>query len=288
MKKIVLSILVITSFVLSICNVYADDIIDFSKKGSIDIVLTEKESNKAINGAMLGVYKVADAKLDNANLVYETSEEVKSCKIDFSKIDDRTITEGMVDCIKNTDTFSTSETTNEKGKVSFTDLDLGLYMVVQINKVKGYSNIDAFLVMIPQVINNKWVYDIDCEPKTDILKLIDISVKKVWNNEGRTNPDKVVIQLIRDELVVDTVTLNDANNWSFVWEDLQSSDKYSVVEVNVPENYEVTYRKDGNDFTVTNTAKLAQTGMLLWKIMAIAGTGLTFLVVGLVMKNKYE
>lgn len=47
--------------------------------------------------------------------------------------------------------------------------------------------------MIPSEIDNKWIYDIESEPKTDIIRTIDLSVKKVWNTTKTNNNDSISI-----------------------------------------------------------------------------------------------
>ena len=93
-------------------------------------------------------------------------------------------------CIENLELSSITKTTNKDGFVKFDNLQLGLYLVKQTNKVEGYSNIDPFLVAIPKEENNMWIYDIKATPKTDVIRLIDIIVEKKWdtiNNTGDLN-----------------------------------------------------------------------------------------------------
>ena len=53
---------------------------------------------------------------------------------------------------------------------------------VQSGSVRGYSDCSPFLVSIPTGEADGWVYDIDATPKTDIVRLIDITVKKIWSD----------------------------------------------------------------------------------------------------------
>ena len=290
MKKIVNSLLLVLSlFAISISRVYADNIIDFSKTGSIDILLTENDSNKPISEIGLTAIQIGKVNVKDNNLVIENVEENDACGVDFTSIEeDYQISEGLANCLYKEGKVIDTKVTDSNGKVSFTNLELGLYLVMQPEQVKGYSKIKAFSVMIPQVINNSWVYDISSEPKTEIKKLVDISITKEWNNEGMENPKEVEIELIRDELVVDLITLNEENNWTYTLEEMEMSDKYSVREVNVPANYTVSYRNEGYNFVVTNTAKLPQTGMVLWKVELMAFVGIVSIITGVLLKKKYE
>lgn len=278
-KYIVIFVLFI---LLGISTVKADsNIVDLSKKGSIHISLSTNDS-EVIKGAEITIYKVGVAKIENANLIFQNVPEIDSCKIEFSNIDDREITNSMIECIQNTNVLKETSITDSKGKVSFTNLDLGLYLVVQTNEIKGYSKIDSYLVMIPKEIDNEWTYDIISTPKTEIYKTIDIKVIKVWNKQNKNNklPESVTIQLLKADEIIDTIELNKDNNWSYTWFDIEKSDKYTVKEINIPNGYTATYKNDNYTFTVTNTDKLPLTGQIKWPITMLSITGLLFIIIG--------
>ena len=100
-----------------------------------------------------------------------------------------------------------------------------------------------------------------------------VSVTKVWNdgnNVGNIRPESVQVQLykvIGDSPVAvgDAVTLNEANSWSYTWNDLPkyagttTPIVYTVDEVAVPDGYtkqSVSRANGTNNWTITN--KLAQ------------------------------
>ena len=179
--------------------------------------------------------------------------------------------------------------------VYFDELDLGLYLVKQTNRVSGFSKIDPFLVMIPSEIDNKWIYDIESEPKTDIIRTIDLSVKKVWNttktnnNDSISLPKSIDIQLLLNDEIIDTVTLSEENNWQYTFSNIEKNDNYVVREVNVPNGYTVTYQKDGNLFIVTNTSSLVHTGQMYWLVGLFLSIGIIFIITSLLYdRNKNE
>lgn len=286
-NKILFSLLV---FFFSLTLVNAEDLditksshtIDFEELGSIKITLTEKEENIAIEGAELGLYHIADAGEKDHNLIFNYTENYKECTADLSDLTIDGLTDKITKCTKDK-TPDYTKTTNEKGKLKFKDLKLGLYLVKQETQVKGYSNIDSYLVMIPKVIDNKWTYDITSEPKTEIYKTMDIKVVKVWNkqNEKTKLPEYVTIALLKNGETIDTVKLNKDNNWTHTWLDIEKSDKYTVEEINIPEGYTATYKNEEYTYIVTNTDKLPQTGQLKWPILILSITGMLFIIVGI-------
>lgn len=281
------------------CNANANELditksshtVDFNKKGNIKITLTEKEDNIAINGAELSLFHIADAKEKDHNLIFEYTKNFTKCSVALDDITVDNLAENFENCLKD-NTATKIEITNKNGKVSYNNLDLGLYLVKQTNKVKGYSNIDSFIVIIPKVENNKWTYSVEAEPKIDIYKTMDVKVIKVWNkqNENTKLPESVKIQLLKGINVIDTVILNKENNWNYVWEDIEKSDKYSVKEIEIPEGYTVSYTNNENTFTVTNTDELPRTGQIYQPIILLSAIGVLFILVGLyeIKKETHE
>ena len=94
-------------------------------------------------------------------------------------------------------------------------------------------------------------------------KEISVTVKKKWVHTGNDNPTEpdITVQLVKDGNVEDSATLNADNGWSHTFEGLDPDATYTVVESNVPENYEPTSDKpvvdeDGNiTITITNKYK---------------------------------
>lgn len=287
-KIILLSILIFYS-----TNIYAleNNTIDFNSKGSIEITLSEKTDNEKIEGAEILLYKVADAKSENHNLVFEYINELKSCNASLNDLETKSKSEDIEKCI-NENINSLKQITDVNGTVKYNDLDLGLYLVKQNNIVKGYSKIDSFLVMIPKITDNKWIYDIKSTPKTDIIRVIDINVKKVWNtstsntNDSIKLPRSIEVELLLNDKVIDTVKLSKDNNWSYTWEDLAKSEEYTIKEINVPKGYTPSYQKDNNTFIVTNTSTLVQTGQMLWIVMLLIITGITFIIISIIYDRK--
>lgn len=287
-KIILLSILIFYS-----TNIYAleNNTIDFNSKGSIEITLSEKTDNEKIEGAEILLYKVADAKSENHNLVFEYVDELKSCNASLNDLETKSKSEDIEKCI-NENINSLKQITDVNGTVKYNDLDLGLYLVKQNNIVKGYSKIDSFLVMTPKITDNKWIYDIKSTPKTDIIRVIDINVKKVWNtstsntNDSIKLPRSIEVELLLNDKVIDTVKLSKDNNWSYTWEDLAKSEEYTIKEINVPKGYTPSYQKDNNTFIVTNTSTLVQTGQMLWIVMLLIITGITFIIISIIYDRK--
>ena len=220
-----------------------------------------------------------------------------------------------------------SAKTNDKGLVSFPtngkSLKAGLYFVLGHRHTQnGYRYDPApFMVMLPGLDkeNNIWVYDVTVNAKFDSSQIpdnpddntIDRKVLKVWADDGheKDRPKEVIVQLLRDGKVYDTVTLNAANNWRYTWTGLNDRYTWTIVEKEL-EGYTVEVTREGITFVVTNTYNeeipdeptptapttpdkpttptkptLPQTGQLWWPVPVLIAAGLLFVVIGLVRRR---
>lgn len=164
---------------------------------------------------------------------------------------------------------------NEENGWTYTWTDLpayGNWSVREASVPDGYESqitVDGEVV----VITNTRVEDI---PKTT-----QITAKKIWS--GGTPADSVTVELLRDGQPEDSVKLGEWNGWEYSWRALSPEYEWTVREVDVPKGYAVSYTVNGEVVTVTNTAKLIQTGQLNWPIPALAASGAALLLLGLIL-----
>lgn len=283
-KKIKFLLIGLIVFSNSTIPVYANTA-DLTKNGSIEITLKEANENM-INGAEITIYHIADAINVNNNLTYSLRNNITGCNVNLDNLTDTDLINQINKCnLDNANKYT--KVTNTNGIVSFNNLKLGLYIIKQTNKVKGYSNIDSFLIAIPTVEDNTWIYDIKSKPKADIYKEIDITIQKKWNSHSKDLPNEVTIELYNDKDLIDSIKLNENNNWTFTFENLKLSDKYNVKEVNIPKGYTPSYKEDNYIFTITNTDTLATTGQIFYPIIIFAILGIILILTGIrIIKNE--
>ena len=85
------------------------------------------------------------------------------------------------------------------------------------------------------------------------IHYVNHTVNKLWENGSESS---VEVQLLQDGTPYGApVELNDANAWTYTWQQLDDSYTWSVVEVNIPEGYQATtvVSPDGLTTTITNT-----------------------------------
>ena len=192
------------------------------------------------------------------------------------------------------DTFVTENTvtavkqvTDMGGMAVWSDLALGVYFVQQTGEVEDFAPCTSFLVSVPNKEGDNYVYEVNATPKTEVTKLIPITIRKVWNTDASTKvADSVTVQLRRKNKVVETAVLNAENNWQVTYADMPESDEYSITEVDVPKGFTATYGQNGYEFTVTNSSTLIQTGQLVWPIPVLAVSGMLLIAVGVSLLQK--
>ena len=89
-----------------------------------------------------------------------------------------------------------------------------------------------------------------------------VTVSKAWednNNQDGKRPESIKVQLYADKAAIgDPVTLNDANNWTYIWKNLDEKNSgneivYTVEEVSSPEGYTVSISGNASEgFTIIN------------------------------------
>ena len=92
------------------------------------------------------------------------------------------------------------------------------------------------------------------DPKPDPGSDVDISVKKVWNDDDSDlRPDSISVQLYRGgKAYGKAVTLSEDNSWKYTWYDMSDDYTWTVGEINVPDGYVSKTSAVGNRWTITN------------------------------------
>ncbi|SCW53670.1 Cna protein B-type domain-containing protein [Ruminococcaceae bacterium YRB3002] len=280
-------------------TLYAAGQLDPDKDSSLTMTLkTPGDDGKTAVGAEVTVYRVAEGRYGTGGGIdFVLTSDYAATSLDL----ENKITQSMIDdvaqfTVDNSVAGVASETSDADGKVVFEGLKSGVYLVMATSLPTGFTSFVPFLYFLPYYStdpsNIGWQYDGVAEPKLSYLEPIDITVRKVWNDDGKDRPDHVDVALSNEDGVFETVTLNDSNNWQYKWTTLDASRKWDISEVNVPAEYKVTYSRVGNDFTVTNTKKLIQTGQTNWPVPVMVFAGLFLVSAGIIVrvtgKRSYE
>ncbi|MCD7890699.1 MAG: Cna B-type domain-containing protein [Ruminococcus sp.] len=81
------------------------------------------------------------------------------------------------------------------------------------------------------------------------------SVSKVWQEDDAyisAHPESISVELYCDGEPYEEVTLSDDNNWSYTWLSDPLSE-WRIMEIQVPDEYNVVYRSNDTQFVAVNT-----------------------------------
>ena len=254
-----------------------------AEKGKITVALEDKEKNK-INGTTVHLCQIAEL---NHTGYYPTTV-FENSGISISGIvnsPDETVANTIADYVKKNNVEALSQV-SDNGKVFFSDLDLGIWLVYCDEN--GKYTFNPYIVFLPYESGGKLYYEVTSAPKLEdnTPNEINIYVMKKWddkNNASKKRPGSVTVELLNGDSVVASIVLSEENGWAHTFSKLPKNGDYSVREKAVA-NYKVDYSGDAtNGFAVTNTyagEKLPQTGQYWWPVILIAVAGTCFVLLG--------
>lgn len=183
----------------------------------------------------------------------------------------------------------------------------GLYLVAGSRYEGGGISFDPepFLIALPQQTASGPRYQVEAELKGEAVENpsepASVKVLKVWKDAGpgEAVPAGVDVQLLCDGRVHDTVTLTEDGGWRHVWDGLDPSRSWSVVEAAVPEGYVLSIGRQGGAFLLANRAtspgggagrpadvRLPRTGDAAWPIAALVGGAAACYALAAALRNR--
>lgn len=275
-------------------------------KGSITLSTFSKESRVPISGAVFRLYCFALAQTGWEGLNFEYTDDFSSNGMDIRDLSDSYLPSHLAVYAESNSLAFTEKSTDDTGYLSFDNLSVGAYLVVPVSIDEEYLTPAPFIVCVPMMdeTQNKWIYDVDATPKIEIdYDVTDektyISVQKLWEGTD-TFPESITAALVKDGVVIDTIELSETNNWYHKWEKLDVNHSWNVIEMDVPDGYEVSYEASQMTVIITNTAteeestgpdetttgeELIDTGQLNWPVPTFAIAGLLIFSVGWILLN---
>lgn len=167
-----LAALALVTGLLVPAQIKAADGYDADRKGSItinldDVKLDNTVTNKA--GVSVNVYQVASVGRDGVNLSFDIAGTLASTGVDVNDIttSDKNLNAAkkLSAAISKSGISATTKKTDSNGKVSFTDLAQGMYLVEEQDGA-SYGTFSPFLVAIPYMEDGQnWIYDVETYTK---------------------------------------------------------------------------------------------------------------------------
>lgn len=146
--------------------------IDLTRKGSVSLAPKAADgSGTAVRGMAFTLYQVAGIVKDaDGNFVYELTDSYKDSGIGLTDLSTAGLADSFAAYVEKHSPGKTAEgSTGEDGTVTFSDLPVGLYLLIQADDSCGYSA-KPFLISLPgkNSGSDDWVYEVDATPKAEI------------------------------------------------------------------------------------------------------------------------
>ncbi len=152
---------------------------DENKKGTITVEM--KYGGETVSGGTLSVYRVGEAIEENGKYKIRKSNAMRDFDFDFdfdldaNDIYDPVLAEDIAAFIAESHLCAYADAQNQTGKVVFTDLESGLYLIMQTETPDGYEPMRPFLVSVPMNDNGHYVWAV-------------IATGKAQNNQNALPP----------------------------------------------------------------------------------------------------
>ncbi len=148
---------------------YAHDYVQMDKKGTITITMHMGET--AVGGGTLTIYRVSEVREDDGNYTFQPTGDFASCGESFEDVTSPALADNLSKYASDKKLTGVTKTIDSDGQITFTDLEVGLYLFVQNKAASGYNKADPFLVSLPYMQDNgQYSYNVDASPKVELEK----------------------------------------------------------------------------------------------------------------------
>lgn len=264
MKKIILNIFLLITLLMPFkvsakMTSDAKELIDMNKLSNV--TLNYSYDDYEINDVKVKIYHIATIQ---ENFKYQLEDDFKNYPININNIK----TNNEWDNVKQTlESYIKADNVPElksylikDNKVGIKDLKVGLYLILtEVIDTKGYIlSFSSHLLQVPDLNNDGyWNYNIEIYPKPNVFtpkyEIVEYSVIKEWEDNEKDRPKSIEVEIYKDGNLTFNQTLSSFNNWTYKWQTEDDGSKWTVVERNVPEGYNVKVINNDRNFTIVNT-----------------------------------
>lgn len=141
--------------------------LDLGRTGDISLTIKDKKGIAPTRGTIACI-QVARVVREDGDLGYELVNGFEKTKLSLEAFvkEEQSASRLVKDVEKNLPSRAEKQTCKiSAGKVRFTDLELGLYLIRQESKFKNHESIQSFLVTLPMDGDEGWVYEVSATPK---------------------------------------------------------------------------------------------------------------------------
>ncbi len=161
---------IVVLFIISLTNItaFAKELPDLSIRGTLTISM--KKDGKIVSGGEFEIYHIANTAESKGSLKYVFTKNFKNCGLSFDNIESDKFASDLENYIKSNKISGVRKNVDNNGIVKFSQLEAGIYFVIQNEAAKGYSKANPFTVSLPAFEDGKYNYKVNANPKFGFSK----------------------------------------------------------------------------------------------------------------------
>lgn len=171
-RKMLAFLTVVLIFGSLILPTFADDF-DANHLGSLEVHILDTKTKQGVPGGVVEIYQVTKVKAESGLFIYTLTDAFSASGFDVALLDNLSASQNAEQA-KKLAAFAAEHhvaavsmsVPDKDGAVKFKDLPLGTYLVVQSQAASKREEIDPFIITVPQIDGENYVYDVDAAPKT--------------------------------------------------------------------------------------------------------------------------
>lgn len=141
---------------------------DESRKGAITVEM--EYEGKAVAGGTLTAYRVGRIQEHDGNYSFVKTAAMEGFPGSYDDVSAATLAEDVAAFVRSHRVPADATVKNAEGKAIFTELELGLYLIVQTGASEGYEPLKPFLVSVPINEDGHYVYEVNAEGKFQLYQ----------------------------------------------------------------------------------------------------------------------
>lgn len=224
-----------------------------SGSGSIELIC--RLEGEAVVGLTMNAYRVGELTEDSIELQGDFADypvyipELTSTALQDAAYSLENL--AVLDGVKPYDT----KVVYASGKITFTDLEDGIYLIAG----ELLSSGSDIYTPIPMLVEVKDGGKVTAYAKLTVRQKPTVDedmyrVKKIWQYDDsyiQLRPVLIEVEIYRNNVLVETVELNDENDWTYDWT-ADTAAVWRVKEINITGDYKVVYRNNETQYILVN------------------------------------
>ena len=168
MKKGIALLLALCLLCMASVTAYAHEVPDENQKGTITVKM--EYDGKAVAGGTLTAYRVGQIQESDGNYAFAKTDAMAAFAGSYADITSADLAESVAAFVAENKVPAYSTAKNQNGKAVFSDLELGLYLIVQTEASEGYEPLKPFLISVPMNEGGHYVYEVSAEGKFQLAQ----------------------------------------------------------------------------------------------------------------------